>query len=55
MQNGHGHMWYCFGCEGRKGQDHRSFDSDEAMLNHLRTKHPDVVQDINVLPRSERF
>ncbi|CZT46371.1 uncharacterized protein RSE6_06789 [Rhynchosporium secalis] len=35
----HGHVWYCFQCEGRGGKDHRSFQSDNAMWDHLNSKH----------------
>lgn len=42
----HGHVWYCF-CTpcSKNGKDHRSFDSDEAMLDHLLSLHRDC--DIN--------
>ncbi|PWY83693.1 hypothetical protein BO94DRAFT_536383 [Aspergillus sclerotioniger CBS 115572] len=38
IEDSHGHMWYCFECD-RPTSDHRSFDSDRAMLNHLRSCH----------------
>lgn len=39
----HGHMWYCFDCESRTLNDHRSYDSDRAMWNHLQQSHTTVV------------
>ena len=41
----HGHIWYCFECEGPLN-DHRSYDSDIAMLNHLNQCHEDVMESI---------
>lgn len=41
----HGHLWYCFACEGALN-DHRSYDSNRAMWNHLKTSHKNVVEDI---------
>ncbi|KAE8335237.1 hypothetical protein BDV24DRAFT_144288 [Aspergillus arachidicola] len=38
----HGHVWYCFACV-RPVSDHRSFDSDRAMLNHLRDCHGNLT------------
>lgn len=35
----HGHTWYCFDCESRAFSDHRSYDSDRAMWNHLKDRH----------------
>ena len=35
----HGHFWHCFSCKGKSGKDHRSFDSDQAVFDHLRTMH----------------
>ena len=35
----HGHSWYCFSCNSKSGKDHRSFDSDQALFDHLRTVH----------------
>ena len=37
--NSHGHYWYCFSCNSKSGNDHRSFDSDQALFDHLRTVH----------------
>ena len=39
MSDSHGHGWYCFGCDGKLGKDHRSFGSDKAMWNHLNARH----------------
>lgn len=41
----HGHMWYCFECESDI-KDHRSFDSDKAMWNHLQQRHFYSLDDI---------
>jgi hypothetical protein len=38
QMDAHGHCWYCFDC-GTELKDHRSFDSDEAMWGHLKSKH----------------
>ena len=35
----HGHSWYCFSCNSKSGKNHRSFDSDQALFDHLRTVH----------------
>jgi hypothetical protein len=35
----HGHIWYCFDCESKYLNNHRSFDSHKAMWNHLRDRH----------------
>ena len=36
----HGHCGYCFTCEGRNNnKDHRSFDSEGALLDHIRSSH----------------
>jgi hypothetical protein len=37
--DGHGNLWYCFQCNTKPGRDHRSFQSDEAMWNHLHACH----------------
>jgi hypothetical protein len=37
--DGHGHVWYCFQCETNAGKDHRSFQSDAAMWDHLNDCH----------------
>ena len=39
VADNHGHVWYCFKCLGKWGQDHRSFDSHRAMWDHLCDKH----------------
>jgi hypothetical protein len=46
-----GHVWYCHACEGRLGQDHRSYDSDRAMWGHLNQCHADWLGDF--LPGDE--
>ena len=43
MPDSHGNIWYCFGCEGKLGKDHRSFGSDKAMWNHLSALHDSCV------------
>ena len=35
----HGHSWYCFSCNSKSGKNHRSFDSDQALFDHLRDVH----------------
>ena len=37
----HGHVWYCSRCGNAMGKDHRSFNSDSAMWQHLQT-HDDL-------------
>jgi hypothetical protein len=39
----HGHQWYCFDCETAV-KDHRSFNSDEAMLQHLTACHHEYIK-----------
>ena len=34
----HGRVWYCFGCETDR-KDHRSYNSSEAMYQHLKDCH----------------
>jgi hypothetical protein len=41
----HGHMWYCFDCES-VNNSHRSFDSSQAMLDHLRRCHGWIMDGI---------
>ena len=38
----HGHQWFCFDCE-TAFKDHRSFNSDRAMLQHLTDCHDDYI------------
>lgn len=42
IADSYGHIWYCFNCE-RSLKDHRSFNSDKAMLDHLKQCHGDIV------------
>jgi hypothetical protein len=42
----HGHLWYCFECESRSGNDHSSYDSDQAMWDHLSRRHEYCVSTI---------
>ena len=46
MEDAHGHCAYCFKCEGKNGKDHRSFDSEDALLSHIQTKHDSSVVEI---------
>ena len=51
-KDSHGHIWYCFDCDtGLK--DHRSFDSDEAMLAHLNDVHGFYITGKNDSTRNE--
>ncbi|KAE8346203.1 hypothetical protein BDV24DRAFT_124458 [Aspergillus arachidicola] len=45
IPDSHGHLWYCFGCESQFN-DHRSYNSDNAMFDHLRQRHADVTDSI---------
>lgn len=45
IMDGHGHIWYCFKYE-RSTSDHRSFNSDGAMLNHLKHCHRDLTASV---------
>ena len=38
----HGHLWYCFSCE-IDWKDHRSFNSNVALLQHLSACHNDMI------------
>ena len=40
--DGHGHMWYCFDCDCDV-KNHRSYDTDNAMWAHLKSKHETIV------------
>lgn len=42
-EDAHGHLWYCFSCEDKTGKDHRSFDSHQAMYDHLTAVHSITV------------
>lgn len=42
----HGHIWYCFDCESRNFNDHRSYNSDNAMWGHLTQAHNYVFDSI---------
>ena len=42
----HGHCAYCFACEGKNNKNHRSFDSGDALLSHIQSKHSDDVVEI---------
>ena len=39
ISDSHGHSWYCFSCNSKSRKNHRSFDSDQALFDHLRTVH----------------
>jgi hypothetical protein len=41
----HGHIWYCLDCESVY-KSHRSFDSSQAMLDHLRRCHEWIMDNI---------
>ncbi|RDH27272.1 hypothetical protein BDQ94DRAFT_163738 [Aspergillus welwitschiae] len=45
IMDNHGHIWYCFECE-RSTSDHRSFNSDRAMLSHLKDCHRDLTASV---------
>ena len=51
--DGHGHIWYCKGCD-TDFKDHRSFNSDEAMLAHLRDRHVDSLVHESRIPNISR-
>lgn len=36
MPENHGHVWYCFQCEGKAGKDYRRFRYDKATWDHLK-------------------
>jgi len=44
----HGHVWYCFRCETKTGKDHRRFQSDKAMWEHLNRCHDNELDKINL-------
>ena len=45
VSDSHGHVWYCYACEGKLGQDHMSYDSDRAMWDHLKQCHDQWLVD----------
>lgn len=47
-QDSHEHVWYCFDGETDTGKDHRSFQSGEAMWNHLNDRHFDQLDGIKI-------
>eukprot|EP01084_Bolivina_argentea_P067176 122397_1 len=42
MADSHGHIWYCFACETIVNY-HRSFDTHQAMYNHLKSNHSEWI------------
>ena len=52
IPDSHGHLWYCFYCES-DFNDHRSYNSDKAMFDHLRRRHSDVTDSIRRRTRDE--
>ena len=38
-EDDHGNLWYCFSCTARTGKDHKSFQSAESFIDHLRDVH----------------
>jgi hypothetical protein len=42
-EDSHGNVWYCFSCE-TDYKDHRSFQSNEAMMQHLDAKHGTSIE-----------
>ena len=50
-EDSHGNMWYCFSCsKGHK--DHRSFQTNEAMRQHLSDVHRHAFNMVELLPDS---
>jgi hypothetical protein len=45
VSDSHGHVWYCHACKGKLGQDHRSYDSDQAMWDHVNQCHEHWLED----------
>jgi hypothetical protein len=45
-RDGHGHLWQCFACDTKSFKGHRSYDSDQAMWNHLNSCHDSDLDDI---------
>lgn len=48
FSDSHGHVWYCFHCESKTGNDHRSFQSDKAMWDHLNDRHDHQLDGIKL-------
>lgn len=49
----HGHIWYCFNCSSSRSlndKNHRSYDSDESIWDHLKQNHSTIIDCI--LPSS---
>jgi len=39
-RDSHNHMYYCMSCESNNGyRNHRSFDSEQAIVDHCRDRH----------------
>lgn len=47
VADGHGHIWYCLKCETLL-KDHKSFDSHNAVWDHLRSSHNHEIECIKV-------
>lgn len=45
MTDSHGHMWYCFDDMSEPPhKNYRSFDSRQAMLQHLKARHQSLLE-----------
>ncbi|OJJ45028.1 hypothetical protein ASPZODRAFT_134461 [Penicilliopsis zonata CBS 506.65] len=47
VMDSHGHIWYCFECESHSTK-HRGFDSDQAMLDHLKQRHGNIMSSVYI-------
>ena len=46
-EDNHGHLWYCFSCTSLAGKDHRSFQSAQSFIDHLRDVHSVDARDMS--------
>jgi hypothetical protein len=54
-RDGHGHVWHCFNCDTHWNKNHRSYNSDRAMWDHLNDCHDPLLDDIKSFKYSRRI
>ena len=46
-EDDHGNLWFCFSCTSRTGKDHKSFQSSQSFMDHLRDVHSVDARDMS--------
>ena len=54
-EDNHGNLWYCFSCSSLTGKDHRSFQSAQGFIDHLRDVHRVDARDMRTHGIEEEF